>query len=1042
MPSNTNEQALEAAIERRLTGTTREDLRQEGKANTAAETEAPYAPESYWTGFTEDFNKTYAVDERRFWHFLQNSQPDELAKLSDQPDYKPRILQRLDRQIKKRGILHLLRKGLAIDHAHFTLHYAVPLPSSDQDIKDRYSLNEFSVTRQVRYSAANPREEIDMVVFINGLPVATIELKNPWTGQTAKVHGINQYRHDRDPGQPLLQFGRCLVHFAADTEEVYMTTRLAGKDTYFLPFNKGNGTGAGNPVNPEGHRSAYLWEEVLQRRSLSNIIEHFVTLEGDSKLSLDKRNMIFPRYHQMDVVRNLISDVERHGVGKTYLVQHSAGSGKSNSITWLAYQLIGTYPLGKDIPGSRGIHQPLFDSVIVVTDRRLLDKQLRDNIREFSQVKHIVAPAYTAKGLSESMSSGKKIIITTIQKFPFVVDELADQSDKRFAVIIDEAHSSQSGQSHDKMNTAMGLRAASASTDADADDADAIDPQDVIVATMQGRKMRGNASYFAFTATPKNTTLEKFGTRQPDGSFRPYHLYSMKQAIEEGFILDVLANYTTYKSYYEIAKSIEDNPEYDTQRAQKMLKAYVESHKETIKTKAEVMLDHFIPHVVQVKKLNGKGKGMVITQSIESAIRYYSAIKKLLEDRGRPFDVLIAFSGKKTVDGIEHTEDSLNGFPGKDIKEEFDTDKYRLLVVANKFLTGFDQKKLCTMYVDKKLQGVLAVQALSRLNRAANHLNKRTEDLFVLDFFNTTEEIKVAFDPFYTATSLTQPTEVNILHDLRDYLDEPGVYEWQEVEQFNEMYFSKVDSELLSNILGTAADRFNHGLDLEDSDKADFKIKAKQFVKVYGQLASILSFEVLVWEKLFWFLKFLIPNLHVKSKAATELDELLESVDLSTYGLQRTRLNHQVTLDDAESEVDPQNPNPRGAHSGEEELDELDAIIREFNERYFGDWEASPEDREVVFRKTSNLVMQNPDFLSHYQNNPDKQNRELALKEMIKKAINKHRRDETQLYKLFFQDPGFQQAYEDVIRKMIMRGTDSRGLDNDPPSGGRAPIPG
>ncbi|MFA0963563.1 type I restriction endonuclease subunit R [Roseivirga sp. BDSF3-8] len=1034
MPSNTNEQALEAAIERRLTGTTQETLRQEGNTHFVKEAEAPYGGHGYWMGLPEDFNKTYAVDERRFWHFLQTSQPEELAKLSNQPDYKLRILQYLNKLIKKHGVLHILRNGLKMEGAQFIMHYAVPLPSSSQDVKDRYGLNEFSITRQVRYSTANPREEIDMVVCINGLPVATIELKNHWTGQTAKVHGTNQYRYERDASQPLLQFGRCLVHFAADTEEVYMATKLVGKDTVFLPFNKGNGTGAGNPVNPEGHRTAYLWEEVLQPRSLSNIIEHFVILKGKMTTTLDKRDMLFPRYHQLNVVRDLINDVERHGVGKTYLVQHSAGSGKSYSITWLAYQLIETYPLGADLPGSRGIHHPLYDSVIVVTDRRLLDKQLRDDIKAFSQLKDIVAPALSSKDLREAMEKGKRIIITTIQKFPFVVDKLADQSDKRFAVIIDEAHSSQSGQSHDKMNTAMGVRPGT--VPGDSDDPDAVDPQDLIVASMQGRKMRGNASYFAFTATPKNTTLEKFGTQQPDGSFRPFHLYSMKQAIEEGFILDVLANYTTYKSYYEIAKSIEDNPEYDTQRAQKMLKAYVESHKETIKTKAEVMIEHFIPHVVSAKKLKGQGKGMVITQSIESAIRYHAAIKQILADRNAPFKALIAFSGKKTVDGIEYTEDSINGFPGKDIKEEFDTDKYRLLVVANKFLTGFDQKKLCTMYVDKRLQGVLAVQALSRLNRAANHLNKRTEDLFVLDFFNTTEEIQTAFDPFYTATSLTQATDVNVLHELKDYLDEPGVYEWQEVEQFNEMYFSGVEGEELSPIISRAADRFNMELDLADNEKADFKIKAKQFVKVYGQMASILSFEVLVWEKLFWFLKFLIPHLHVKNKAATELHELLESVDLSTYGLQRTRLNYQVTLDDADSEVDPQNPNPRGAHSGEEELDELDEIIREFNERYFSQWNASPEKQRVTLVELQKSMEANPRFKEDFLNNAVLDNKELAFDKMMDTGVKDQKRTDMEFYRLYFQDPGFRQAVRSMMRVMINKG----GLDNDPPAQGRAPM--
>jgi len=494
---------------------------------------------------------------------------------------------------------------------------------------------------------------------------------------------------------------------AVDTDEVYMTTKLAGKNTFFLPFNKGNNHGQGNPINIFGHKTSYLWEEVFTKVSLANIIQHFVRLDGSSKDDLKKRTLFFPRYHQMNVVRNLVNHAATNGVGHTYLIQHSAGSGKSNSITWAAYQLIETYPVSANIPGSKGVEQPLFDSVIVVTDRRLLDKQLRDNIKEFSEVKNIIAPAFKSSELKSALESGKKIIITTIQKFPFIIDGIGDLSDKRFAVIIDEAHSSQSGSAHDNMNRAMGK----------AEVEEAEDAQDKVLQAMRSRKMRGNASYLAFTATPKNSTLEKFGQQQEDGSFKPFHLYSMKQAIEEGFILDVIANYTTYKSYYEIEKSIQDNPEFDTKKAQKRLRAYVETSQHTIDTKAEIMLEHFIPHVVNAKKLRGKGKGMVVTQNIVTAIRYYKAIKRVLEEQGNPFKVAVAFSGIKEVYGIEYSEAEMNGFAESETKDKFDTDEYRLLVVANKYLTGFDQPKLCSMYVDKKLASVLCVQALSRLNR-------------------------------------------------------------------------------------------------------------------------------------------------------------------------------------------------------------------------------------------------------------------------------------------------------------------------------------
>jgi len=1009
MPTQTNEAALEAAIEKALTDTCLEEQIQD--INKVSEPLEIYrGGNGFYIGKSKDFNPKFALDEVRFWHFLEVTQKDELDKLKRSSDWKLKVLDRLDRMIKKYGILRLLRKGLEVEDAHFTLLYQVPMASSSKTVKDLFEKNEFSVTRQVRYNTENQREEIDMVVFVNGLPIATLELKNAWTGQTAKVNGIKQYKKDRDIRQPLLQFGRCIVHFAVDTDEVYMCTKLDGDLSFFLPFNKGDNYGKGNPPNPFGHKSAYLWEEIFTRESLANIIQHFVRFDGKATDVLSKRNLFFPRYHQLDIVRRLLNHASQNGVGHTYLIQHSAGSGKSNSITWAAYQLIETYPERDDLPGAKGIQNPLFDSVIVVTDRRLLDKQLRENIKEFSEVKNIVAPALSSKELKDSLEQGKKIIITTIQKFPFIVDGIADLSEKRFAVIIDEAHSSQSGTAAGKMNEAMGKNYA---------EEDEEDGQDIILKAMQARKMKGNASYLAFTATPKNATLERFGTKQEDGTFKPFHLYSMKQAIEEGFILDVLANYTTYKSYYEIEKSIQDNPLFDTKKAQKKLRAYVERHKQTIGTKAEIIVEHFIGKVFNTKKLKGKAKAMVITQNIESAIRYYLAIKQIVKDKGNPFQVAIAFSGKKTVDGIEYSEADLNGFSENDTRNYFDTDDYRILVVANKYLTGFDQPKLCTMYVDKKLQGVLAVQALSRLNRAADKLGKKTEDLFVLDFFNQVEEIKASFDPFYTSTSLSGATDINVLHELKGTLDDVGVYEWEEVADFVSKFFEGSDAQQLSPIIDIAAKRFNMELDLEDDAKADFKIKAKQFVKIYGQMASIMDYEVMDWEKLFWFLKFLIPKLIVRDKEAELIDELLESVDLSTYGLERTKLNHTIDLDAAATELDPQNPNPRGAHGGDEEKDLLDEIIKSFNERWFHGWDATPEDQRVKFISISKYIQAHPDYQSKVADNNDAQNRDLAFKKILDDVMGQQRKKELELYKLYAKDESFYQALFDTRKRMI-----------------------
>ena len=1033
MTSKTNEQALESAIEKKLTGVCLEELKEQGiQANAVAERNPLYrSGNQYYLGLPEDFNAKLAIDEYRLFDFLQTTQKEELEKLQKHSDWKLKILERIDRMIKKYGIIRLFRKGLDVDDAHFTLMFPLPLASSSESVKKNFESNQFSETRQLRYSVSNPLEEIDMVLFVNGLPFATMELKNQWTGQNARVHGQHQYRNKRDTTQPLLNFGRCIVHFAVDTDEVYMTTKLCGAGTQFLPFNLGHNFGKGNPPNPNGHKSSYLWEDILTRRSVANIIQHFVRFDGKEADPMAKKSLYFPRYHQLDVVRKIVDDASRKGTGRTYLIQHSAGSGKSNSITWAAYQLIETYPLEDDTPGSKGKTNPLFDSVIVVTDRKLLDKQLRENIREFSEVKNIVAPAYSSADLKTALEGGKKIIITTIQKFPFIVKGMSDLSDRRFAVIIDEAHSSQSGTAAGRMNEVMGGKYED--VEGSEEDEDELDLQDVVLAALRSRKMRDNASYLAFTATPKPATLEKFGEKQPDGRYKPFHLYSMKQAIEEGFILDVLANYTTYKSYYEIQKSIEENPLFDTVKAQKKLKAYVERNAQPIATKAEIMLDHFIGQVVNTKKLKGKAKAMVATQSIESAILYYQALKEQLRKRGNPFKIAIAFSGAKKIKGIEYTEDSINDFPAHldttkptdagyisdKIARYFNMDEYRMLVVANKYLTGFDQPKLTAMYVDKKLQGVLAVQALSRLNRSSHSLNKRTEDLFVLDFYNSTDEIKRAFDPFYTSTSLSSATDINVLHELKSHLDDTGVYEYSEVEAFCTLYFESADAQKLSPIIDVAADRFNAALNLEDKDKADYKIKAKQFVKIYGQMASIMPYEMPAWEKLFWFLKFLIPKLVIKEPGQDALDGLLNSVDLSTYGLERVKLNANIGLDSSEAEVEPSNPNPRGVHDPESEKDQLDLIIQSFNQRWFQAWEGTPEDQRIKLINLAQKIQEHPDYKLKYKDNGDVQNREIAFAKIFSDVMGKQRKAELDLYRMISQDESFRLAMIDTLKQML-----------------------
>ncbi len=974
MVSQTNEAALETHIENTL------------------------AKDGYLIGDPPDFDREFAIDGKLFWQFLEATQAKKLAKLKDRPNWQRLVLERLNKKIKKDSVLAVLKKGLDIDDAHFDLLYRLPYNDLNPEVLTNFEANRFSVTRQVHYSESDSLKSVDMVLFVNGLAIATLELKNPWTGQNV-YHAIKQYRTDRDPKEPLFEFGRCLVHFAVDPDEAYMCAQLTGSDSNFLPFNKGYNYGKGNPINLNGHKSAYLWQDILTRNSLTNIIEQFAkfTVERAKKTGKEKKALYFPRYHQLDVVRGILTDAKHNGIGQTYLIQHSAGSGKSNSLTWLAYQLVELY----DIVGTKNV----FDSVVVVTDRRVLDTQLRDNIKLFSETKNIVAHAESAAELKAHLELGKKIIITTVQKFPFIYSAVCDLTDRNFAVIIDEAHSSQSGSASDKLNMTLG------SEDEDVPE----DLQDKILAAMKDRKMSKNASYFAFTATPKPATLEKFGRQGPEGKFYPFHLYSMKQAIEEKFILDVLANYTTYKSYYEVQKSVEENPLFNTAKAQKKLKAFVEASPKTIEVKAKIMVDHFMTKVWQAKKLKGKAKAMVVTRNIECTIRYFFAIRAALQEANAPFKVLVAFSGEKTVDGIKYTEDSINGIAARDLPEAFEKDDYKILVVANKYLTGFDEPMLHTMYVDKKLQGVLAVQALSRLNRCNWKLGKT--DTFVLDFYNSVEDIKAAFDPFYTATSLSEPTDVNVLHDLKDELDNFAIYEWSEVTAFNEKFFASAEAEELHPIIDTAVARFE--ADLDDDQRIDFKIKAKQFVKIYAQIAAIIPFNNLNWEMLHWFLKFLIPKLKVKDPDQDKLDELLNSVDLSTYGLERSKLNAEIGLDSSETEIEPQNPKLRGYFPGGGEKDPLDEILKAFNDRYFVGWETTPEEQRVKLINIAKHVMRNPDYKAQVEDNPDTQNRQLALEKLIQSAISLERKRELDLYKRYASDSDFKRAFDATIAQVL-----------------------
>ncbi len=1022
--TNTREDGFEQLIERTLVGSTIEERAAQGIGVNAQAVDAqtPGADHFYW-GLPSDISKREAVDTRRLWSFLRSTQADTLALWQGRGTVEDAVMKELKRTIESRGILDVLRYGLEVDNLQgakkLRLFYPLPSASDSAISHENYAANQFSVTRQATYSLARPGLEIDMVIFVNGLPLFTLELKNPWTGQTAAYNGEKQYRENRDPRDPLLMFGRCLAHFAVDKDEILFCTKLKGNSTYFMPFNQGlpDGAGAGNPVNPDGMKTSYLWERILRKDVISDIISNFANFDyGEAKTGRkvphtmkNAKNLIFPRYHQLDVVNKLINDTVTKGVGGKYLIQHSAGSGKSNSITWLAYKLIKATPRSMEAVRARALDQPLFQTVIVVVDRRVLDRQLTANVRAFAYSANIVTHAESSRELRHAIEQGKRIILTTIQKFPFIVDDIRDMRESNFAVIIDEAHSSQSGIAADKLNTALGY-----DPDQGGDDSDQLIQQ-----LIDGRKLSPNASYIAFTATPKRETLERFGIEQPDGSFKPFHLYSMKQAIEEGFILDVLTNYTTYHSFYEVAKRLEDNPEYEEARAQKILKRMVEREPHTIQTKAEVMMSHFDAKVFRSRKLKGKAKAMVVTKDIECAIRYYHALRKLAE--GKPYKILIAFSDKKTVDEVEYTESMLNGFPDTVTPEEFEKDENRLLVVANKYLTGFDQPKLSVMYIDKPLAGVLAVQTLSRLNRTAPELGKRNEDIFVLDFFNTVEDMKESFDDFYTSTTLDQATDPNVLSDLRHTLLDIGVFTQEEVNQFIELYLRGADQEQLAPILDTAQHRYDEEIVWGDNGQADFKMKCKQFVKVYSRIAAIMAFDAPEWEKLFWYLRLLIPQLKVPANGGIDISDLLDRTNLNTYCLSRTAINEHIELDAEETRLDPLAPTMVTAGGGEEETTQFDIIIEHFNERHMSGWEATPEERREKIVTMARIISHNQRFLTQVVGNPDVEAANRRFNDIVDEVMYQQRSADNSLYRQYSNE-GFRYDFINAIRAALDNG--------------------
>ncbi|WP_373172907.1 type I restriction endonuclease subunit R [Prevotella merdae] len=959
-----------------------------------------------------DYNKDFALVDTWVERFVVATQPDkvEQSMCFASPSERLKFFTRLANEITKRGVVDVLRKGYKFNGSTFDLYY--PLPSDlNPSAKKAYKQNIFGVIRQVMYSKASTNE-IDFVVFVNGLPLATFELKNNFTGQTYE-NAIKQYQTDRDPKELLLQKKRCAVHFALDDQQVWMCTALAGKDSWFLPFNRGVNGGAGNPVVENDTMTSYLWKDILTKPTLSNIIENFaqviVSKEKDQKTGKikEKEKVIWPRYHQLDAVRTLVARTQKYSVGKRFLIQHSAGSGKSNTITWLAYQLV---MLLKN-------QEPLFDSVIVVTDRVNLDRQIRDNINAFRRLSNIVGWADKSETLRLMLQGGKKIIVSTINKFSFILDEIGSTlKDHRFAIIIDEAHSSQNGAM--SANLATGLSgyaapkpyvlpedsdcamAASGGPDVDCD-LEEEDVDDKINRILKGRKLAKNANYYAFTATPKNKTLEMFGEKIVDAdgkaSFVPFHEYTMKQAIEEGFILDVLRYYTPYSSYYRILKTSADDPEYDKKKAQGKLRAYVEAQPETIEKKAEIIVEHFCSKVYM--KIGGKARAMLVTSSIERAIEFYKVITRMLEERNSPYRAIVAFTDKM-IDGKLVTESSLNGFPSAEIEKRMEDEPYRILIVANKFQTGYDQPLLHTMYVDKQLSGVKAVQTLSRLNRC----HPKKQDTFVLDFANDPEMIQKAFQDYYKMTVLVGESDVNKLNDLTETIEGFNFYTQADIERVAELKLTGNDDDrpTMDAVLDAVTERFKEELD-EDGQIA-CKSAIKNFNRCYPYFSSIMPFESAEWEKQYIFYSLLVKKLP-KLKIDDFTEGLIDNIDFDKYRIVKEE-ERQIVLENENAEVAPV-PVGHGMGKPVPEMEALSTIVKDFNELFGNiDW----KNRDEVQRQINELparIAGSVDFANAVKNG-DSQVAQITFNDDMIAIVAAMLEEKTEFVQTYFGNKDFQ----------------------------------
>ena len=968
-------------------------------------------PGSYRKRRPEDYDRALCLLPADVVDFLLATQPQEWEKLRQHhgADIKPRFLGYLSREIARRGALEVLRNGVKDSGCKFRLAYFRPASGLNEALQRLHAANLFAVVRQLRFSEQG-EQSLDLALFLNGIPIFTAELKNPLNGQDVE-DAIRQYRTDRDPREPLLAYARCLAHFAVDPEQVFVTTALAGAKTRFLPFNQGRFGGAGNPPVPPtraGFPTDYLWERIWARDSILDLVRQFiheVEAEDDRGRKTGKRFLIFPRYQQLDCVRRLVGHARNHGAGQRYLIQHSAGSGKSFTIAWLAHRLSVLHDAGD---------RRVFDSVVVVTDRRVLDRQLQRTIRQFEQTLGVVENIdHTSRQLREALEAGRTIIVTTLQKFPVIAEQIGDLPGKRFAVIVDEAHSSQSGESTKSLKAVL---AAGSLEEAEREEAGAETPEeeieDRVLEEIRSRGRLPNLSTFAFTATPKPKTLELFGSKRPDGKFEPFHRYTMRQAIEEGFILDVLASYATYRAYWRLLKRIEDDPRYDKRKAEHLLKSFVELYPHAIGEKIAVCVEHFAAQVAA--EVGGRAKAMIVTRSRLHAVRTRIALDSYLAGKGHPWKALVAFSGTVQDGGESYTESGMNS-AGQDrvISErqtaaEFEKPEYRFLVVASKFQTGFDQPLLHTMYVDKKLGGVNAVQTLSRLNRT--HPGK--QGTMVLDFANEADEIKKAFEPYYETTLLSEETDPNLLYEVQGRLLDFGVFAADDVGSFARVYFdAKTTQDRLYATLEPARLRF---AELDPDEGGDFRGQLTDYVRLYSFLSQVITFADSDLEKLYVFARHLRRLLPADSEALPR--EVQQNIDMESFRIQRTSRG-RIALERQAWPLDPAGSKPRG-DAAAEELETLSRIIEALNER-FG-LNLGPEHRVTLESIRSALDADAGLDASARVNT--RENVRLTFDPKVEDKIQEIVETNFDLYKRITDDPDFGRAlknflFDDYIRR-------------------------